>query len=492
MRYFSLLLLLPFSLSLPLLLASTAHSQTLPSQSRPSQDFWPQAQRLVQDQLDLITRIEYALAGPDYNRVELLRGQLFLQSGTIERFLESQYRIPRLLCGNGKASPDAISDLSMSQRDVYCALYASIQTLQPVVSQLDRRLPMLAGLAAPDSIPRPDTPLLTSSLILREPVAPRFPPREDFPPPKPPVLGFPTKLATDEALPFQPAIAPPRATTAILKAAREQLLAALPAFPESTQIIDPALNEQIIDKATYDLSSVEPKLYPEVLALPNTGIARVLPAQRYRPNPNQLRNRLIPTVQERYPFVSLSKSPSGFTPRLALEIEQGNFQIPVPGLDYGFIANIGDVALETLNPTLQNIPTLSPQQREFFLNYMPPDRLETLQEDRRRLILGKDLERLVPAIASPPSTQAPVVLNKTYLVRFFQFQLPQVLLNNQPISRGQRRYLDQILNTPSTDVLVAFRPVRQRSDGSYTVLWRVLKQFPRPQIIDLENYVNLD
>jgi hypothetical protein len=38
---------------------------------------------------------------------------------------------------------------------------------------------------------------------------------------------------------------------------------------------------------------------------------------------------------------------------------------------------------------------------------------------------------------------------------------------------------------------VAFRPVNRRPDGSYTVLWRVLNQFPDPQIEDLEKYVNL-
>ncbi len=124
MRYSPLLFLLPFSLSLPLLPASANDSPALVSQSLYSEDFWTEAQRLVQEQLDLIHRAERAIAGPDLNRVEAVRGQLILHSGAVERFLKSQYRIPRLLCNNSKTSPDqyAVADLSLSQRQVYCTL----------------------------------------------------------------------------------------------------------------------------------------------------------------------------------------------------------------------------------------------------------------------------------------------------------------------------------------------------------------------------------
>ncbi|MFM5980381.1 MAG: hypothetical protein ACKO9I_07570 [Sphaerospermopsis kisseleviana] len=42
---------------------------------------------------------------------------------------------------------------------------------------------------------------------------------------------------------------------------------------------------------------------------------------------------------------------------------------------------------------------------------------------------------------------------------------------------------------PSSDTIIAFRAVRRRPDGSYTILWRVLNQLPAPQINDLEKYV---
>lgn len=62
------------------------------------------------------------------------------------------------------------------------------------------------------------------------------------------------------------------------------------------------------------------------------------------------------------------------------------------------------------------------------------------------------------------------------MVRSLQFQLPEAMLKSQTMSP------EQLQNIPSSDMIVAFRPVRRRPDGSYTVLWRVLNQLPTPKI----------
>ncbi|HEY9905639.1 MAG TPA: hypothetical protein V6D43_24940, partial [Candidatus Sericytochromatia bacterium] len=203
-------------------------------------------------------------------------------------------------------------------------------------------------------------------------------------------------------------------------------------------------------------------------------------------------NPLQPTVAEQLPFVPLGKSLSGLTSRFAIQIADDNFQIPLPGLNYGFMVNLGAISLADIDPTLQNIPTLSQQQQELFLNYLPPDRVNDLQTDQRRFLTGKAGFDLAPSISVPASTQAPIVLNNTYLLRLFQFQLPEVVLKRGVIFRKQRRYLNRILETPSSDVLVAFQPISRRDDGSYTVLWRVLNQFPDPKITDLQDYVDFE
>lgn len=495
MRYFFLLLLLPFSGSLPLLATSAAASPTLLSQRNEiTQDFWTQAKEIVEEQLYLINQAQQAIAGPDLNRVEIARGQLFLHLGVVERFLKSRGGNPNFVCSNGMSSSSAViaAQMNLPEKQVYCSLYASTQKLRPVISLLEERLPMLAGLAAPIPQPQKNRPLILQ-YDLQNPMKPRYSQVPDFPPPEPPVIGFPAKMATADEQPFQPAIKPPERINNILLSAREQLLSVLPAFPASVQIFDPAQNTEIIDRATYGLSAVEPQLYAKFLNQPNTGMARVLLAESYRLDPNRLRNRLQPTITERFPFAPLVTSNSGLTPRLALQIAEDNFQIPLSsGLDYGFIVNLGAIPLEKLKPNLENISTLTSEQRDFLLKYSPPQKLEAIQVDRRRLVSGKDVLGFVPPVKIAPSNQSSVVLNSTYLIRLFQFQLPEAILQREMISREQRRNLDQILETPSSDVLIAVQPVSKRVDGSYTVIWRVLKQFPDPKITDLERYLDLD
>jgi len=487
MRYLPLALLIHFSLCL--FPASAAEPPNVLERRRPVTNFWSRAEYLVQKQLNLIQGINKALASPDLNRVQGAQGQLFVQERRVKSFLKSQYPIPEFLCQNSQEDTAIVTELSVSQRKVYCALYGSMQQLKSIDAQLEYRLPMLLGLRAPELLPS----ARSSPLNRQETVIPRFSPVPDFPAPEPPVLDVPAKrpLAGYEP-PFQPAIAPSEEVSAILSAARKPLLSVLDTFPPSAQIIDPVIATRIADHGDYALWATDIQKHSKFLALPGTGIARVLPAESYRLDPNQLRNRIQPTVAQRFPFMPLLKNNSGYAPRLALEVEDGNFQILMLGMDYGFVVNLGDVPLEELEVNQQNASILSSQQARLFLNYLPPNRLEDLQAEQRRFLTTKIGAGFIPSLTTPASNQAPAVLKNTYLLRLVQFQLPEVVLADEPISRRERRYLNLILDTPSSDVLVAFRPVQQRFDGSYIVLWRVLNQFPQPQIVDLHKYVELD
>ncbi|NES21081.1 MAG: hypothetical protein F6K41_19655 [Symploca sp. SIO3E6] len=488
MRYLPLLLLLPFYLTLSLPPASAAEPTNVLERRRPIA-FWSQAEYLIQQQLNLIQRINKALASPDLNRVKGAQGQLFVQERRVKQFLESQYPIPEFLCRNGQEDTTIATELDASQRKVYCALYSSTGQLQPIDAELEHRLPMLVGLRKPELLQS----ARTSPFNRQETIIPRFSPVPDFPDPEPPVIGIPAKrpLAGYEP-PFQPAIAPSEEVSAVLSAARKPLLAVLDIFPPSAQIIDSAEATRIADRGDYDLWAIDVQKHAKFLALPGTGISRILPAESYRLDPNQLRNRAQPTVAERFPFVPLLKNNNDYVPRFTLEVADGKFRIPMPGMDYGFLMNLGDLPLDELEINRQNTDILSSEQAKLFLNYQPPNRLEALQAEQRRFLTTKIGAGFIPSLTTPASNQTPVVLKNTYLLRLVQFQLPEEVITGEPISRSDRRYLNLILDTPSSDVLVAFRPVQQRFDGSYIVIWRVLDQFPEPQIVDLHRYVELD
>jgi hypothetical protein len=73
-----------------------------------------------------------------------------------------------------------------------------------------------------------------------------------------------------------------------------------------------------------------------------------------------------------------------------------------------------------------------------------------------------------------------------------QYQLPEIVTSGRPMASGDRGQLKTLLQHQGTDQLIAFRPVIQRNDGSYTVLWKVLDTKAAPPITDLDQYVSLN
>lgn len=516
MRYFSLLLLVPSLLGLTLPQLAAAQTNGEPSEVRRSQSFWPGAEELVQEQIFLVNRIEQAVSGPDPNLVRATQGQITLHTTAVERFLQSQYPLPRLLCRPGagpSGSPNlpgvttpntdelaAVRDnLEQAQTQIYCDLYRSTQRLLPLRAVLDRRLYMLASVAEVKPLPlvsgeTQPNPLPTGEIVrpdLGKPAKPLYGSVPDLPAEVTPTVGQPMKTAiADYDPPDQPAIAPPEDVLLTLRSIRQQLAQTQALFPRASTFVNPQPVDQARDRNAYGLYPQESQLYAKFLAQPNTGIARILLAEVHQSQLNTLQNRLDPTVAERFPFDALTQRRDGFTPQLKLAINQNNFQLVQPGLDYGFIVPIGDVPLENLDASLDaTTPAIAPEIRQLLFNYQPPQQLAALQTDRRRFMAGKTTEI---GLGQAVSSQISAGLNQTYLLRSLQFDLPEAILTGRPISRSDRRYLDQLLDIESSDLLIAVRPVRRHTDGSYTVLWRVIRQFPNPEIRDLDQYVNFD
>lgn len=464
--------------------------------STPDEDnFYTSVSPLVQQQINLIARIEQALSHPDANRMRAVRGQLTLQFKAVEGFLKYQYNNPKALCTSTDSSRELPNSgqLSQSQRQIYCSLYASNQELSKLTPLLDRLLSRRGELALVRELPlvsgeRQSDPVLSIASVQRPNLGKAAIPFSTFepilPPSPPTIIGRTAKTAiADYVPPMQSALAPPTEALTTLDTAKQLLTTAIAALTPEIKFNDPRENISILDRFAYDIDPQEPQIYAKFLSQPNTGIFRVLPQKAYHRPLNTQENRLLKGVSDRYPFPSLGEAKGGFTPSLALVIVGDNFQLNEEPLDYNFMINVGDIPLEKLDANLKNI---SIQTQEFFLKYQPPKQLSGLIVEQRRFLSGKN--------QNLPHNQvilagAKAELNRTYLVRFFQFQLPEIILSGKPISPSDRRYLDQLQQMHSSDIILAFRPVRRRSDGSYTVLWRVLKQLPAPQIEDLENYV---
>ncbi|AFY33287.1 hypothetical protein [Calothrix sp. PCC 7507] len=500
MRYIFFSLLLPFWLtSVPNSTqnrdyeSQISRNQNLASEQT-DEKFYTTARDLVQQQVNLIARIEQALTEPDINPMRSVRGQLTIHVKSVEGFLNRQYQSPKTLCtprvDSATKVPLSPEQLTESQVKIYCSLYTSSQELlklTPVLDQLLSRrgelalvrpLPLVTGERQLDSV-------LTIAPIQRPHLGKRATPfstwEPNLSPASAPIIGRNAKTAiANYQPPLQPAIASPQAALTVVAAAKKSLTTAQLAFPSETQFTDPQRNSAILDRFAYDIDSQEPQIHAKFLELPNTGIFRVLPYLTYYRPPNTLRNRLQTQVSDRYPFPSLGETQGGFTPSLALQLVGDRFAIKPQGADYSFMVDLGDVPLEKLDGKLQAV--VSPM-REFFLNYQPPQQLEALQVERRRFITGKDQNwKLSQVILADAQAE----LNHTYLVRSLQFQLPEKILSNTPISQPKPR-LDPSQQLHSSDIILTFRPVRRRSDGSYTILWRVLNRLPDPQIENLQS-----
>ncbi|KAM3114852.1 hypothetical protein [Phormidesmis sp. 146-33] len=464
MRRFFVLVLVASCFNL--LYKQTAAASTTQTVDDPSRSYWIQAQKLAQDQVFLLNRIEQALVSPDANRIRAVRGQIFLYTSAVDRFLKSNFPEPNVMCAppagtNGQiAGTDAASP---EEAQVYCALYASTQALNPLRARLDQRA-FAQGSTRQVSLSAPSDPKL--------PIA------------EPAIVGKIAKTAIANQTPSMiPAVVPPDDIVSVLQSSRQRLVEVQSVFPTEARFMIPVPLSQS-DRNPYDLYPSESKPFASFLAQPETGIARLLPTEVYRTASNT-QNRLLPTALERFPLATLIQR-EGLSPRLAVRVEGDLFQLIQADLDYGFMTDLGDVAIESLTATPFEKLSAIPEMLRFFYTYRPPSELEAVQVDRRRFITGK-----VAAfnLSEPLLTQAPAATNRTYLVRSIQYKVPELITSGRTLLPTERRRLKDLLTMPSSDVLFAFRPVSRRSDGSYTVLWRVLTKFPDPQVRDLDRYV---
>ncbi len=463
-RHFLGVLTICFSLAQPTALSASVRSS--PSDD-PSRAYWLEAQQLTQDQLLLLSRVEKSLTSAEPNRLRSLQGQLFLHTWAVDRFLKSNYPNPSVFCLSPNGEVAGTDAVDLAQGQVYCGLYFASENLEILRKDLARR----SGIAA-----RP----------LRSPVAsllaPQAIPKDNslvFNLPEGTIIGSVIQPPAGRVLPDAPTSAFNAVT--LIKSARQWLARIQPAFPQALRVTVPIETQATSGKPT-DLYLNEAQPHAQFLQQPNTGIARLLPTEVYldaklnRPQ-NQ---RVVPLAEEPYPLPVLSKRSDNSSARLAVRVTGNVFELVPSGIDYGFMADLGDVMLENLLPSIGQARSL-PEMLKFFYTYRPPAVLEAISADQRHFA-EQSLEQGI-------SSFAPAQLNRTYLVRSLQFKLPELLTSGRPVPPNQRQMLKDLLKMPSSDLLFAFRPVSRRSDGSYTVLWRLLRQFPDPQIQDLEKYV---
>lgn len=232
----------------------------------------------------------------------------------------------------------------------------------------------------------------------------------------------------------------------------------LPTFQDgwrerNPNVYHPGREARVLTKGPLAPSAADRTNHASFLRQPNTGLIRLLPrihkhSKFYKPNLSVKING----GGAYYSFANLSHEYGygsdlqlGTTTRIIRGTEvPPSYELLVgfAGYDYGMLTNLGDVLLETL--------TKDDPRAQFMTNYEPPRAEPEARSEFRRFRAGVSID------GQTYKRGLPVQVGSTYLLRS--------------------------INYGESDVLVAFRIVREDSDKSLVIAWQMLKKFAPPKL----------
>jgi hypothetical protein len=184
-----------------------------------------------------------------------------------------------------------------------------------------------------------------------------------------------------------------------------------------------------------DAPAEDKRAFAGFLSRPGTGLVRLLPRDEYE---------LF--VRGGGAFYSFSRRTHEYGRGSDIEWQGEGFNVGFAGADFGLFVSLGDVPLEDV--TLET-PGVGP-----LAEFDAPADTAKAREQYTRSMAGFEAE------GRSYRKEVPAKVNQAYVVRS--------------------------VNYGESDVLVAFRVVRKDSDGSVVLLWKMLKEFPKPELLRLE------
>jgi hypothetical protein len=165
----------------------------------------------------------------------------------------------------------------------------------------------------------------------------------------------------------------------------------------------------------------------------DTGVIRILPREKF--------GKLLSQGEggSYYSFAGLTHE---YAFGDDLELDQGKFSTGFAGANFGFLAALGDVPLEQISEDSARVRTLA--------DYAPPRDEPHARVEQRRF--NEQFEHgglgYVKSI--------PTAVGQSYVVRSINYR--------------------------NSDILAAFRVVRQDGDGSLILVWKMLRRYPAPRL----------
>jgi hypothetical protein len=207
----------------------------------------------------------------------------------------------------------------------------------------------------------------------------------------------------------------------------------------------PAPEDRVIKKGPLAPSAQDRTDYAAFLKGGNTGLIRLLPSQRtngggtyYSFHYLSHEYRYVADIQLQTPVIIAF----GSVPQRWLDGIHDMLAVGFSSPDYGMLTNLGNVPLDEI--------TAKDPRARFLATYDPPRSEPDARCEARRFVVGETIDGLVY------KSRLPVQVGATYLLR--------------------------AINYDRSDVLVALRVARKDYDGSVIIAWKLLREFARRKL----------
>jgi hypothetical protein len=178
--------------------------------------------------------------------------------------------------------------------------------------------------------------------------------------------------------------------------------------------------------------------FAEFLKQENTGLIRLLPREKYDETPD----KMTLTVRGGGAFYSFARLTHAYGYGSDIMLEHGDLSEVWAGADYGMLTKLEGASLEDISIELPGVL--------FLAKYNAVASEPEARVEQRRFSTGTTIEGI------PYSRRLPAQIGATYLLRSISYD--------------------------RSDLLVAVKVVRQDTDGSLIIAWKLLKKFPKPAL----------
>jgi len=197
------------------------------------------------------------------------------------------------------------------------------------------------------------------------------------------------------------------------------------------------LEKQFLSPSTEDLNA-----HAAFLSQPETGLVRLLPRELYDSDTYKKNKKTI-TMRGGGSYYSFSRGTHEYGFGSDIQLSHGHLFVGFAGADYGILVNLGEIGLDEI--------AVEDPRAAFISSHSP-----SLQEPKARLDAKQFAGKGITVDDVEYRDRVPVKVNSTYLLRSIGYRV--------------------------SDVLVALKVVRQDTDGSVILAWKLLKKYPVPTL----------